>query len=281
MKAKLTKCPDIGSFHDPVSFLDKYFDFKRQTEKDFSLRSFSEKCGLAVGLLPMILKRKRPLTEKTYRKVKASLDLSESEKKYLDLLIVISLSEVPKERMKALSQLQNSQYYSEKNQNEIDTFKYLSNWENVVIREMVRLKDFEYSPEKIKKRLRTSMSLNEIKQCIDFLIEHKFIYVNKTNTLVAEKNLNCEEGVFKISLGQFHRQILSKVAEAIDDVPRNDRMILGHTVALTNEQFNELNGRMKEWLREVEQVGLKEKKVSGEVYHLEMALVPLTSRSEK
>ena len=53
-KKKPQERPSIGAFHDPVGFLKAYCDYRKKTEGQFSLRSFSTEMGIATGYLPML-----------------------------------------------------------------------------------------------------------------------------------------------------------------------------------------------------------------------------------
>jgi uncharacterized protein (TIGR02147 family) len=97
---------------------------------------------------------------------------------------------------------------------------------------------------------------------------------------VKDRSLDCKEGVYKISLGQFHRQMLELAATSIENTPRAERYILGHTAAISCDDLDQVKEILDEALKKIEALGAKSKSGRHEVYHIELAAFPLT-RTEK
>ena len=233
--------PNIQNYHDYLEFLKDWTEYLKEQERGFSLRKIAKDAGIASGYLPMCFSRKRTLSFKFYEKIKPFLKLSAKEKRFLDLLRVISESEQPSERVQALTDFQKLKVYKENHHSELEAHQYLSRWYYVAIRELVNLPDFKNEPAWIQERLRGRISQKEILEGVQFLIKYGFILMDPSGKFkVAEKQLSCHEGVYKISLGEFHRQMLDIAKISIDDVPREERLLLGHTVALSKEQYEKV-----------------------------------------
>lgn len=271
--------PNIQEYHDYLEFLKDWTEYLKEREKGFSLRKVAKEAGIASGYLPMCFSRQRKLSLKSFEKIKPHLKLSAKEERYLDLLRVIAESEVPKERVQALTDLQKLKDYKASHRSELEVHQYLSRWYYVVIREMVNMPEFNGNEEWIQERLRGRVSQKEIEEALQFLTKYGFIIKNeKGQYSVAEKQLDCHEGVFKLSLGEFHRQMLDCAKLSIEETPREERLLLGHTATLTSEQFQKVQTVLREAIKDIESVDNKPQAQGMEVYHIELAAFPLTKR---
>ncbi len=271
--------PNIQNYHDYLEFLKDWTEYLKEQESGFSLRKLAKEAGIASGYLPMCFSRKRNLSLKFFEKIKPFLKLSTKEKRFLDLLRTIAESEIPKERVQALTDLQKLNDYQENHHSELEAHQYLSRWYYVAIRELVNLPEFKSEPAWIQERLRGRISQKEIAEGIQFLIKYEFILKSPSGKFkVAEKQLSCHEDVYKISLGEFHRQMLDIAKNSIDDVSRDERILLGHTVALNKEQYDKVQAILREAINKIETVD-NTSQPGTEVYQIEVAAFPLTKKS--
>ncbi len=271
--------PNIQNYHDYLEFLKDWTEYLKEQESGFSLRKIAKEAGIASGYLPMCFSRKRKLSLKFYEKIKPFLKLSVKEKRFLDLLRVIAESEVAKERVQALTDLQKLGDYKENHHSELEAHQYLSRWYYVAIRELVNLSDFKNEPAWIQERLRGRISQKEIADGMQFLIKYGFIIKNSSGRFrVAEKQLSCHDGVYKISLGEFHSQMLDIAKNSIDEVSRDERILLGHTVALSKEQYDKVQAILRDAINKIETVD-NTSQPETEVYQIEVAAFPLTKKT--
>ena len=270
--------PNIQNYHDYLEFLKDWTEYLKEQESGFSLRKIAKEAGIASGYLSMCFGRKRKLSLKFYEKIKPFLKLSVKEKRFLDLLQIIAESEVAKERAQALADLQKLKDYKENHQSELETYQYLSHWYYVVIRELVNLPEFKNEPAWIQERLRGRISQKEITESFKFLLKFGFIIEDSAGKFkVTKKQLSCHEGVYKISLGEFHRQMLDFAKLSIDEVSREERILLGHTAALTKQQYDKVQAILLDAINKIETVE-NTSQPETEVYHIEVAAFPLTKK---
>ena len=274
--------PQIEKYHDYFIFLKDWLKYMKIHESNFSLRNLSRKANVAVGYLPMVLSGQRRLSESAFEKLIPHLNLTKREQKILNLLRTIGESENPEIRSEALTDLQKMKEYQLNNSSEIEVFKYLSRWENVAIREMLNLPDFQLSPAWIQERLNAKIGLTEIQNIIDFLKNHGFISLSPDGkTATAKKSLQCEDGVFRISLSDFHRQMLDKIEDSIENTPREQRSIMGHTRTLSSKEFAALKLKIADFINDLDTAKNTTQDLDSEVYHITLAAVPLTSTTRR
>ena len=269
---------NIQNYHDYLEFLKAWTEYLKEQKKDFSLRKVAKEAGIASGYLSMCFNRKRKMSKTVYDKIKPLLHLSNKEIRILDLLRVISESEIPKERVDALSDLQKLSDYKASHNSELEVHQYLSHWYYVAIRELVNLPDFKIDSAWIQSRLFGRISQKEVLQGTQFLLNYGFILKTPSGKFeVAKKQLSCHEGVYKISLGEFHRQMLDIAKKSIDDTSRDERLLLGHTVALSVVQYDKIQNILREAIEKIESLDTTSGSES-EVYQIQVAAFPLTKK---
>jgi uncharacterized protein (TIGR02147 family) len=267
--------PNVFEYEDVGLFLNDWLKYLKASKK-ISLRQLTREAEISVGYLSMVLNGKRRLTEKALQKILIHLKLSPQEKRFLELLHTVEDSESAPIRVDALSEMAKLSAYKKANQKEFDTYKYLTKWYYVAIREMVLLPDFKDDPVWIQERLRGRIGLYEVIEALAFLKDRGLITSDANGKItLSEIDLQCKAGIYKISLGEFHRQVLDMAHKSIHEVAREKRYILGRTVAISNLEFQQAKEIFDEALKKIEALG-QEEKSSKEVYHFELAAFPMT-----
>ncbi|MGZ3775909.1 MAG: TIGR02147 family protein [Bdellovibrio sp.] len=273
------KKPNIFSYHDHVEFLKDWLNYLRASHREFSIRTFAQKTNTAVGYISMILKRERQLTEKGFQKIVNHLYLNAEEKKYLNYLRVVGQSENAQIRLDTINEIMKLQKFKSNNKKENRTFEYLTKWYFVAIYEMFTLNDFSYDIEWIRSRLRKKVSIQEIKLALQFLEENNFITKQANGHWIqVTPNLDCTEGIFKVSLAEFHHQMLTEAHNSIHEVSRENRLIMGQTMAISKKDFEKVKLIIQNSIKNLNEININSLD-REQVYHIEIAAFPLTKLS--
>jgi uncharacterized protein (TIGR02147 family) len=272
--------PDIFQFHDYIEFLKIWFQFLKQNKKGFSLRQIAKERSFATGYLPMIISRQRPLSYDAMKKLLPALVLTKSEQQFFLLLHTLGTTNLQEERIETLGRMKKLRKYQDHHPQEAEVYEYLSKWHYYTIRELSLVKDFKLDAEWIQSRLRIHVPLQEIKEAIHFLTTNKYIETDGDgNLLPPQKHLNCEGGVFKIALSQYHKQLLHLADKSIENTPSEERYLKGHTFAISSEKFSEVQGLINELIEKIQKItDSTNRQEKDAVYHMEMALFPLTNK---
>lgn len=271
--------PKIYKYNDIIIFLNDLFDFFKNKENK-SLRSVAAELKIANGLLPMILNRKRNLTEKVLEKVLNHFNYNKSDIQFAKNLRVIGFSQNYKERKKSITEINKLKNYRSFNKNEFEMYKYLSNWCYVAIKEMTELGDFKEDVGWIQNRLAHAVNQKQIVKALEFLKENKVLIYRNKKLVAANKTMNCEEGIYKLTLGGFHKQIMALAADSIDTIERDKRRILGHTLTINENQISEIHDILAEAFEKIKKINSTEKD-DNEVYHVELISIPITKKVKK
>lgn len=272
--------PNIFRYHDYMEFLKDWLEYLKTEQSGFSLRKLAADAGIAIGYLPMALSRKRPLTEKALKKLLPKLKLQPRERTFLLLLRTIAESEDQSERVQALTKIQKFKMYRENNFGEVEVHRYLTKWFYVCIREMSMIEGFSADPHWIRSRLRGQLTIVEIELALKFLVENGFMKEDNGQLRAVERNLDCREGAFKLSLGKFHTDMLEFAQKSIAEVPRAQRSLLCHTAAIREQDFPEIRKILEEALQKIERFCTSAVQPDS-IYHIEFAAFPMTKVNDK
>jgi uncharacterized protein (TIGR02147 family) len=273
--------PDLFRYHDHLAFLKDWLAYLKASQSGFSLRFLGRQAGLASGYLPMVLNGKRQITHKALSKLMPYLGLNPSEQSYLENLLSLSTSDSHEVRVGAVERMQRFPRFQKNNPQDTQVYEYLSHWYYVAIREMALNAGFKADPRWIQEQLRFAVPLNEIETALEFLLDNGYLSEGPKGTVVhPEISLDCSGEVFRVALAGFHREIFSLAAKSIEKTPSDERNIQGHTCALSAEGIAQAKAIVDEAISKIQQLGKSENQ-SDSVYHLEIALFPVSGGKRK
>lgn len=229
----------------------------------------------------MVLSGKRNLSEKSLLKLQVVLKLNQDQ--YIYFKSLISLSDEPDShhRLKAFEEIKKIRNFRQKSVKELEVYQYLSNWICVAIRELALRRDFKADAEWIRERLVRKVPTKDVEISLQFLVAQKFLTKDSTGQMTAsQKQLDCFTGVYRISLGEFHKQMFSHAVDSIDLTPRDQRNLLGHTLLIPDSKIEELRTILDETLKKVEAL-VSDFHEPGPVYHVILATFPIAKKGKE
>lgn len=268
--------PNIFESHDYREFLIQWFNYLKQ-HHSISMRTISTASRLAVGYLPMVLSGKRPLTDKVLNDIQPHIHMDNKAFDFLKCLRDLNEANSQEKMANAYSKITSFSQYKKENNKELEAHKLLSAWYYTAILEMAKSDDFKLDAKHIQRQLKRKVPIKSINLAIEFLLQAKFIKSDLNGKVtVLQKSLECHGGVFKISMGEFHRQMLELATESIHNTDREHRNLVTHTMAISEEQINEVNQVLNEALDKIKKIGDQTNK-SDEVYQISLLNFPLTN----
>lgn len=270
MKNRLDK-PVVTNYQNVHVYLaDLIYWFRA---KKTSLRSLAKRLNISPALLSLVVKGKRKMTEENVDIWAPIFGWNSQEVAWLKNLIILDHADTP-QKLKAMSDLTRFKAFQEHASNEVLTFKYLKKWWNVAIRELSELSEFKEDEYWIQERLQFKVSAIDIRKALIFLNKHK---------LLAKygdfRTLDCQGNIYKLSLSDFHKQILERAVESIYLVGSENRHILGHTMAMPKSRLPELKLILDNTLKEIMKLSTP-LSTDAEIFHVELLAIPLSSKKE-
>lgn len=272
------KRPEVFGFEDAGTFLRAWIVYLKQRRAGFSLRSLAKRARVSVGLLPMILNGKRPLSIAMFEKISPHLGLSVHEHNFVIRLIHFSQAPNTPDRMQEYQRLTRSKTFQKLHPEEMRLFGYLSHWTMVAIRELMTSPDFRWDAVWIRDRLRYPPSLAVIEASMRRLERLKMVHKGADGRWVVPP-VSVDRPVFGLLLRRFHQEVLRLASVAIDEVPPHERHLLGHTFALNATGWAQAKTILDQTLTALQQLEADhppKDQESREVYHVELVGIPLT-----
>lgn len=274
--------PNIFVFHDYRQFLVEWLAYLKSTDKTLSIRKIGKEAGVSAAYLSLVLAQKRSLSESRAVQLAKVLRLSLAEQSFFKWIVILDEAPTQSKRHKAFQKIKRFTQYQESNENQIEAFRYMSEWYYVAIRELAADPDFRGDIKWIQKRLIKHVSSADIEKSLNFLIERKFLIKNETGTYTQpNRNIDCHGGVYQMSLNQFHQQILQLTSEMIDSLPREKRNLTGYTYLMSTESYQEVAHILEDVKNKLRDIEDRDRLKNDEknVYHVELITIPLTGKS--
>lgn len=246
------KSVNFGQFRH---FLQGEFERRTVTNCNYSLRAYARDLSIHPSCLSVILRGKRPLTNKLVNRFVNALDLSPSE--------------VTKFR-----QSDDSEYQML----EIDHFSLLSDWKHDAILELIKCSNFVPTVQYVAKTLEISSSEAQI--AIERLERLNLISTKGKRWETIHENTELQVNDYTTAaLKKFQKTSLERSINAIDNVDVKNRYHASMTMAIDANLIDEA----REDLRKFRLKFCKKIQSTGslnQVYQLNMSFYPLTKEED-
>ena len=239
--------PDIFEYLDYRKFLADYYTQAKENNRAFSYRYFSRKAGYASpNFLKLVIDGQRNISADSIERFARALKLSSAQSRFFANLVAFNQAATGEEKNQAFERVAASRRFRQARKLDRDFYVYLSHWYYPAIREMVGRRDFVEDPEWIASQLLPSIQ-------------------------PAQSCAMPSAG----SIGNYHRQMLTRAAESIELVKSENRDISALTVSISTDTVAELKDRIHDF-REL-LIDLCDRDESPDaVYQINLQLFPLT-----
>ena len=268
----------VFNYEDYRSFLGDFYKETKKQKPQFSFRSFALKAKLnSPNYLKLVIDGKRRITEPQIPKFLKGLGLQGYEANYFVSLVQLENTTTTEMRSYHFEQLAHlkkvskvvPQFLDEKIQEQ------LSHWETWALREFFQIPGSSTDENVIQKNLRFPTETKTIREAIDLLKMLGLLVEDGKGLKTTQPILIMGDKIKSEALKNLHKEYLQLAAQSIQVVAREDRRLAGLTLALKKKDFEKISKQLIQYISELN------KTYSGnsdpeEIYHLEVALFPLT-----
>lgn len=270
--------PDVFQYHDYRQYLRDWFQHQKVLNPKFSQRTFAKQTNLSPSYLTMVLRGQTPLTIRALQSMESELKLNRQESHFLNLLVQLIEAKGLEEQRQVFKRLARLGLYRGQHPEMISGHYYYSNWYNVAIREMSQLPEFTADPHWIQLRLNRKVSLGDIRASLKFLMENKYINLDKMGHIKpGAKQLYLDGPLYKLALCEFYDQVLNKAIDAVYTVDRDNREYNSNTIAISKNSFGKVKNIIHDAMGKIEQV-VKDDEGAEDVYHVMVVAFPFTAK---
>jgi uncharacterized protein (TIGR02147 family) len=238
--------PDIYQFLDYREYLRAYYEAAKEAVPAFSYRYFSRRAGFSSpNYLKMVMDGDRNLTDDSVKKMVRGLELEGDEARFFADLVDFVQAVDAEKRNEAYERVAASQQFRQARRIDHSMFEYLSRWYLPAIREMAAHEEFTDDPAWIARRLFPSITEEEAAEALELLFEMGLLIRTEDGGVTrGEPTWTTGHEVRSLAIGNFHRQMLQRAAESIEEVPREVRDLSQLTVVIEAETVDDLKERI-------------------------------------
>ncbi len=252
---------DVFQYLDYREFLrDAYLELKKE-QQGFSYRWFAKRAGMSSpNFLKLVTDGKRNLSASSADAFSRVLELGHRESEFFLALVAFNQADSAAEKNKHFVNIGRFRKHSRVRKLERDTFAYLSHWYYPAIRELVGCPGFREDPEWISNRLVPRIRPNDAAKAIEVLLSLGVLERGETGNLEqGEPLLSTGAEVRSLGIGNFHRQMMARAADSIENIDRSEREISGLTVALSGKGFAYFKSKIQALRAELLELSAHEK----------------------
>lgn len=259
------------------TFLKSALAHRAKASEGYSLRGFAEKIQVSNSFLSEVLSSKKKLSVELAFKIAVKLDLTQAETQYFCLMVQLEQEKDPVFREEILSRLSALNPRQETRDLSIDVFKVISDWYHLAILELSYLPAFKIEPAYLAKKLKipkvdAELAIERLMRLELLKKDARGIYRKADDYLLAESSV--PQKAFK----NYHRQLLEKLVQALDEQAPDQRISASDVLAFDSKYLSQVNRLSQEFSRAVMKLSDKSK-VKNSVYALSVHFFELTERA--
>jgi uncharacterized protein (TIGR02147 family) len=272
MNKALPKRPLISDFQDPVDFMRAMIEFRKKTDKLFSVHTATASLRkVSPALVSLILKKQRKITLERVDEFAKLLQLNATEKIYFRNWIERSdrgFSEPLKPEA------------SHRQRKDVGTH-ILSDWINVYVKDCFQLAKVQSHPELVHQYLASYANPKRIEKSIDFLLKEGHLRRTMDGKVVVETNLAvANPQVPSKKIRQFHKGALGVAKAALDLFPASERMANTLVIPLNDKSYLELLELIREFSEKLQDFAAQNQEPGERLYQLIVNLSPTGGKVE-
>lgn len=263
----------IFDFSNHCDWLE--YVYKEQIKKRDKLNL--EKWALELGyrspsLLTMIIKGKRLPSFEFCEKISYNLGLNDKERRYFQLLVQhskqIEKGASTEITLHELSKISGKSEHTIK----LSEFEFISDWQFLVLKQLIKTKGFRENPEWISRRLNRKISPANVKKSIEKLVELGIFGRNKAGKLTLKRErLETVNDIPSPALKNHHLAMIDRAKEALVEQSVENRQFNSMTFRMDSDKKAEAKEKILQFIYEFNEEYGKEK-AGGEVYQLNLQL---------
>lgn len=269
--------PSIYQFKDPVTFLEKIFQYSKEKDPELSVRKWAKDLGVGSSdLLMGILKRKKKISMALIAPISKALQLDSSEMSYFEILVKLTNESSLKERWVLESILAEVKPLSGTVVN-VEDQSVFSHWVHMAILSLSRLKGVNCRKENIKNFLMDDVPQDIIDDAIERLIRLGLLSQGENGVL--EKNYDhttSKNDAFSASPHPYFLQT-SELAKRGALENAEEREFQCFSLPIRHEQIPEFKQMLRGFRAKVANFASKD---PDQVYQFNFQFFPLTKQAE-
>ncbi|HXK20518.1 MAG TPA: TIGR02147 family protein [Polyangiaceae bacterium] len=246
-----TSTPAVFDYLDYRAFLRDYYAEKKR-KRGFSFRAFSKKAGLgSPNYLKLVMDGQRNLTEPMAERFAQALGLSGEAAEYFVEVVRFTQAKSSRARSDHYARLNGFQRSRTTRPLAAAEAAYHSTWYLPAVRELAARPDFKANPDWIAATLWPAISSADAAHALALLLELKLLVKQGRRIVQGEAVVSTGPEARSVNIASYHRTMLARAADAIDEIPAPLRDISSITMCLSPDGLATLKERIQRFRREL------------------------------
>ncbi len=246
-----------------LELLEKTFADRCRKNPQYSLRAYARSLGMDSSTLSALLRRKRPLTPKTARRLVDKLGVASPVQARTLLLSVMG------------SQAEAAA--AEYGELDLEVAEMISSWEHFAILAYLETGCEKRDVRTLSRRLRLATGV--VIECLRRMQRIGLVSEENDKWSVKSRNFSTPTNISSAALREANRQLVNLALEAMEREPVERRDVTGITMAVNSKRFKEAQGMIRDFRRRLSD--FLEEGERDQVYRLNIQLFPLTGEETR
>jgi uncharacterized protein (TIGR02147 family) len=273
--------PTIFDYHDFRQFIADTQRAIKATKPFFTYRYIAQKVGMkSPGHITWIIQGKRNLSKKKLLPFAQVLGLGVKETAFFVELVHFNQARTHLEKKLHLDRLVNLQS-PQKAIIQPSSYALYTKWYHSVVRELFAIHSLGDDYKQIAKLVYPPITPREAQQSVETLLKLGLIRKNASGRYEQIKQAISTGDVWRsVAIRQFQMDTFDLAKEALNSIDAKERDVSTLTMSISDERFDMLRERIKEFRNEMITIITSDTKPSR-VYQLSMALFPLSRKGRE
>lgn len=273
--------PNVFEYTDYRSFLRDYYRAAKKNKRKFSYRYLARRAGFSSpNFLKLVIDGKRNLGHDSVERIGDALSLKAEEHQFFANLVAFNQAKTAQDKNRSFARLAANRRFRKARQLDGALFDYLSHWYYPAIRELAGRSDFVEDPEWIAARLVPSVKPFQAAAALEALFRLGLLERDEDNRITrGDPTVTTGHELQSLAVGNYHRQMLKRASESIEEIPPDRRDLSAMTVCINSERVAEAKRRLREFREEL--MDFCDSDPNPEiVYQINIQVFPMSTRRE-
>jgi len=268
--------PVISEFTDPVEFVKLMIEYRKKTDKSFSVHAATASLRkVSPSLVSLILARKRKITLDRVEELSKLLMLNAQEKIFF------------KNWMMQIEDGENGRSLEVKPEHQAPNRRkdvgahILTDWINLYVKDCFQFPKVQEDPSLVYRYLASFAHPKRLEKSVEFLLREGHLRRTLDGKIVVEANLTISNTpIPSKQIRQLHKGALGVAKSALDLFPPTERMANTLIMPLNEKSYGELLEIIQEFAEKLQNFSAHNQETGDRLYQLIVNLSPTGGKVE-
>lgn len=267
----------ITEYNDYRCYMRDYYEERKRTSY-FSWREFAKLAGFSSsGYLKLVCDGKTRLRQDGALKVARAMELSGYRLEYFCMLVEFCDASDERSRVQVFSRMRTLMEENGVRVLGAEAFDYYRSWVNPVVRELAPMMPGA-KPSDIAKMCIPEVTAGEVRNSLELMVRANLLERRPDGTYVQmNKGLTGDPALLSASMKVMQKQVAQLAADAVDNVPAEERNISGFTLGISESAYRRLVEEITAFRKRIKEI-VSEDEGCNRVYRLNLQLFPLSEK---